>query len=501
MRALRGGALARAKGKAKAKPRPLAKVPSKPRPPRVLKRPASASKDPGGRGKPPKESDDESEEGDEEEVDSSEAEDEDGFAPAAPPSSHRKGQRRGVGRWEDGSWVDGSQTKLKAAQLPDAEDIIEVELKDSMGGKAGKAIWQLKGAEKASADGQSFRAVFCGSTDERVQVWVTKQASQSLHPHVHICRNGLAKCSASATQGCFMVHVEKFRVRAPAKIKENWYHADRQAGKPQGAGLRAGMPLEDATDEPAPRVDSPGNKEKPAPAQSDFAQKVAELKEKLRVARGDGKGTSSKNAPASANADKPAPAVSGEASDIEAQLKELEKALIKEKSQGNELAEAAQKHASSAGRGRLRERDSRRRRKRRSSSSSGTRSRSPFRSTRTSAGASRPHREAEQNPGKLLRTAVSRVREYLVGRQGVSSDERSRLDALFTPYLTSVLLPSLTEKAGLRNSRELQTLALALDLLIGGDLTRLGDLLAQRFKAVACDAGGILGTGQTLRAR
>ena len=58
-----------------------------------------------------------------------------------------------------------------------------------------------------------------------------------------------------------MVHVERFRVRAPAKIKENWYYADQQKGKPQGAGLKTGMPLDEADDESASKEDTPASKE------------------------------------------------------------------------------------------------------------------------------------------------------------------------------------------------------------------------------------------------
>ena len=77
------------------------------------------------------------------------------------------------------------------------------------------------------------------------------------------------------------------------------------------------------------------------------------------------------------------------------------------------------------------------------------------------------------------------MREYLVGQQGgYSESEQEDLRALFTPYLTSVLLPTLGEKGSLRNVRELRTLAEALDALVKGDLEGLGDLLTQRFKAL-----------------
>ena len=83
-----------------------------------------------------------------------------------------------------------------------------------------------------------------------------------------------------------------------------------------------------------------------------------------------------------------------------------------------------------------------------------------------------------------MRSSVERIRTYLVGRQGASPQEKQQLAALFTPYLRSVLVPSLAEKPTLRNGRELETLAATLDALVEGDLEKVGDLLASRFKAV-----------------
>ena len=50
-------------------------------------------------------------------------------------------------------------------------------------------------------------------------------------------------------------------------------------------------------------------------------------------------------------------------------------------------------------------------------------------------------------------------------------------------YLTAVLLPASGDR-GLRNTRELKTLALAIDHLLAGRLSEACDLLAQRFRAV-----------------
>ena len=55
---------------------------------------------------------------------------------------------------------------------------------------------------------------------------------------------------------------------------------------------------------------------------------------------------------------------------------------------------------------------------------------------------------------------------------------------LVMAYLTTVVLPNREKGVGLRNERELRTLAKAIDLVLEGQLLSALDLLAQRFKAV-----------------
>ena len=51
-------------------------------------------------------------------------------------------------------------------------------------------------------------------------------------------------------------------------------------------------------------------------------------------------------------------------------------------------------------------------------------------------------------------------------------------------YLNHVLLTPPPQKMGVRNLRQIQTLQLALDCLLNGDLGMVGDVLMQRFKAI-----------------
>jgi len=74
------------------------------------------------------------------------------------------------------------------------------------------------------------------------------------------------------------------------------------------------------------------------------------------------------------------------------------------------------------------------------------------------------------------------MQSYLGRRQG--SRDIHDVAAVFTPYLSSVLMPSLGGDQNLRNTNELQNLARALDFLMEGEVARACDVLAQRFKAV-----------------
>ena len=65
-------------------------------------------------------------------------------------------------------------------------------------------------------------------------------------------------------------------------------------------------------------------------------------------------------------------------------------------------------------------------------------------------------------------------------------DQLSAFQGVVTNYLTVGLGPSAASQGkplGLRNEREMRTLAEGLDAMIAGDLGRAGDILMQRFRA------------------
>ena len=68
-------------------------------------------------------------------------------------------------------------------------------------------------------------------------------------------------------------------------------------------------------------------------------------------------------------------------------------------------------------------------------------------------------------------------------------DSQDRLTPVVTSYLTAVLLPAQGTAIGLRSERELRTLAMAIDLILEGQIARALDVLSQRFKAVESASG------------
>ena len=92
---------------------------------------------------------------------------------------------------------------------------------------------------------------------------------------------------------------------------------------------------------------------------------------------------------------------------------------------------------------------------------------------------------ATDRPGALLESAM-----VLMLRQAGGQHARADVagaageQGLCVGYLTRALLPQVTGRITLRSERELRTLAEAIDLLLAGRVAALGDVLAQRFRAV-----------------
>ena len=127
----------------------------------------------------------------------------------------------------------------------------------------------------------------------------------------------------------------------------------------------------------------------------------------------------------------------------------------------------------------------RKRRRRRSSSSTGSSSSDRLRQLGKE---SKVRQLATKRPGELLRTGLVAMQRF-IGNGGAplseaETGELSEIRRLVTTYLTTALQPSSGSAITLPRERELRTLAEALDLLLQGDLSKVGDVLMQRFRAV-----------------
>ena len=95
---------------------------------------------------------------------------------------------------------------------------------------------------------------------------------------------------------------------------------------------------------------------------------------------------------------------------------------------------------------------------------------------------------AAEQPGALMESGLTEISKLLGEREGGATStpaSEGAIPARVLAYLTSVFHgrhpPS---EVGLRTSKEMRTLARALDALAAGQLPQVGDLLMQRFKAL-----------------
>ena len=95
--------------------------------------------------------------------------------------------------------------------------------------------------------------------------------------------------------------------------------------------------------------------------------------------------------------------------------------------------------------------------------------------------------KAKKKPGRLLKSGLEEMAKYLARRLGEGSHEVGsswRLQRVGA-YVSQVLMVQHpAERMGPRNSREIQTLSLAIDALMDGQYALCGDYLMQRLKAV-----------------
>ena len=435
----------------------------------------------------------------------------------------------------DGAWMRlGAGRKGGRIPYPRLGELVEVECYAADGNLLGTALWRVEDFHGMGSEGIFADAEFCGASFPELEPWITTTMAEGKTVGLHFCRHGISRCRSGESPGTAHIHVDAFRVRVARLVEEPWYTGPKLGAGPvrlaKGLTFTAAAPPGGAALVPfevQPAAINGEVTEEAAKPVDPLAQKVNDLRDRLFHLRRDRDEASGADAglPVLEPDRVPAPVTptgrpatcataprgrGGGDDKVEELATLLDQAAAQHggreerprrrqeeegRSSGQTLLEIARgKEAKWAGsrteerRGRSRSRRRRRREERRRSgdrsSRSSSGSESPFPPTRHSGRDGRVARAAAQRPGKTLRSSLDRIRGFLVGRQGGSPEEARQMAALFTPYLRSVLIPSLAETPSLRNGRELETLAAALDALVEGNLEVVGDLLASRFKAV-----------------
>ena len=264
---------------------------------------------------------------------------------------------------------------------------------------------------------------------------------------IHLCRQGMAHCSAVIPGELAVLHVEIVRLRSRAGLAEPWV---RLPPAPGAAVLPA---------------DGPGQAAGAVTADASRAQErteAAELRARVRSLQDE--------------LDRALDGNLGRPAAVPADRARRPSALLADR--------ASARVASSAGSKRDRDRSRKRRCRRDSSSSSSgsSRDRSLFHHASSHSGNS-IRALATKQPGALYDAGLKEITQVMGLREGATNDDGSA--ATFLGYLTAILLGQYpADKMGLRSARELQTLARALDHLGAGRLPEVADLLMQRFKAV-----------------
>ncbi len=133
--------------------------------------------------------------------------------------------------------------------------------------------------------------------------------------------------------------------------------------------------------------------------------------------------------------------------------------------------------------GKKKKKKKRRRRRDASSSSSGSYYGEESSESGVGTGVGRLRRVASRNPGYLTEITYAKVAELMSARG--MYHKSGRYEGSLYQYLVSIVAqqhPELKNRPGI--SREMTTLSLALDLMLGGKTLEAADMLVQRFKSL-----------------
>ena len=369
--------------------------------------------------------------------------------------------------------------------------VVEVSLYDDHGNQQGRGVIQLghRGLDNAEKDGQTWMGVFLAIEDGYYEWWVKNHYQQNFATGLafHFCAKQSHRCT-EATVYRDPIHVDVFRVlpgrtflelswltaAKKTEAEKNWRDPDvsAQPGAPDPGAAGSGKPG-GAADAPVEegaagirglaQALGAGNDEGLAEEAQEPKKKKAktgekdEKKEKEKGLKGVIDGRKAQQASSSA--------LSLKNKDEEKRKKKKKKKKDKKEKKKEAKDESSSSYSDSG-----------------TSSSTG----SLFRIAALPQGVDRIHRLHQQRPGALADLTLRRFQELLsraIG--GGTATGGEELPAVARAYLNQIYLAKNTEGSiGLRNLRELRTLALIVDMVASNDPLRALDVAIQRMKSI-----------------
>eukprot|EP00435_Cladocopium_sp_Y103_P048232 s510_g14.t1 len=308
--------------------------------------------------------------------------------------------------------------------------------------------------------------------------WYAEQKLKGDQCAYHMCSSKLRDCAFRVGRGDRreIVHVQRWRIVNPLVMMENEYM------RPLGLEI-----VQDFVRRftPAERVPEPGNPPGPRGPDGPRGGDDTGLDKALEAAQAEALG-GQKEPVEGAKQDLP---VRLEAKGSVAALLEKRAAEHREAKRAKDAEEKRKRRE----RGRSRSKR-RKRRDRREDSSKSSRSGAPkSEGSESSEGFRLPSsrqedelwRLSQKHPGRLLKVAMKEMKRYLGDLSAGTGEEEDWSRYKMMGYVNQILFmrhpPS---QIGVRNQREVVTLAAGVDLLLQGKLAELGDLMIQRLKAL-----------------
>ena len=341
----------------------------------------------------------------------------------------------------ESGWIELARSSEFWWQCPvSLGSLIEIPTGDQRGCD-GTALFQVEAMQPIDQRGLWVEARFLGASHERRVGDLDAAFPVGVGaPHaaaLHLCRHGMGACTVdSGALGRRVLHVEHLRIRSLNSLTEPWVRRGLLRSPP--SATTTGLPLGHGRP-----PDEPGD---PDCDPAMLKKKVAVLKKKLQDQRA-GASVGGRLALAATSRSGTRRPDAAPASDDDHCPSDTDP----ERDEGNRNDGASFRDALGRDRERL-----------------------------------DIQQVARAQPGFLYDLGLTEMDRYISARSGASGTESAAQDSRqAVNFLLSIFHGTHPpEKVGVRNCRELRTLAEAIDGLTRGDLPAVGDLLMQRFKAL-----------------